>query len=81
MTLNNVYYLNNTGSRWIDKTPDAMRFLLIDGDIKKIRKCDFYESFGNFASINFRYNGKRYSRLASERVDGLPAVFLDINKR
>ena len=63
-----MYYLNNTGSRWI--IPDGMEFILVlPGGDRKRRKADFYESFGNFASTHYRYKGKRYSGLADYERD------------
>jgi hypothetical protein len=56
-------YLNNSGSRWI--IPGDMKFVLVLPDgTRKLRKADYYESFGNFAATCYRYKGKRYSGLA-----------------
>jgi len=54
-------YLNNDGSRWV--TQD-MRFILVLPDgTRKVRLADWYESFGNFGSIAYRYRGKRFRAL------------------
>ena len=58
----NCLYLNNSGSRWV--TPGDMNFVLVLPDgTKKVRKADYYESFGNFAAISYRYHGHRYAAL------------------
>jgi len=54
-------YLNNSGSRWVDRD---MRFVLVLPDgTRKVRLADCYESFGNFAATLYRYKGRRYSGL------------------
>ena len=83
---NMTRYLNNDGSRWIDTTKDAMTFILVLKDgTKKTRKADWFESFGNFALISYRYKGKRMRGLPKSesgcetRLDGeskLPHVFI-----
>lgn len=56
-----TFYCNNSGSRWVN---------LINGKRDKvtlktksgreiIRTANFYESFGNFATVNISYKGKR----------------------
>lgn len=58
-------YLNNSGSRWITNN---MRFILILPDgTRKIRRADYYFSFGNFGGLSYRYKGKRFSILPNER--------------
>jgi hypothetical protein len=58
-------YLNNNGSRWIDTSLAAMNFILVLPDgTRKLRKADYYESFGNFAATCYRYQGKRFRGLA-----------------
>lgn len=71
-----MYYLNNNGSRWVT---DDMRFALRMPDgTHTIRKADFYEALGNFATFNFRRKGLRYAGFANEndRIEGLPVVEL-----
>jgi hypothetical protein len=78
-------YLNNDGSRWV--TPD-MRFVLVLPDgTRKLRRADYYYSFGNFAGVAYRYCQHRYTalpkasdgsetRLGTETgLDALPHVF------
>lgn len=80
----NTFYLNNDGSKWIianstirgfDRSP--MDFILIreDGTQQK-RRADYYESFGNFATVSFRINGLRYGGFfeSFEKIDGLPVL-------
>lgn len=57
--------LNNDGSRWIDSNPREMQFVLVlPNGTRKVRKADWYESFGNFAATAYRYRGKRFRGLA-----------------
>jgi phage-related protein len=37
--------------------------LVLPDGTRKVRKADWFESFGNFAAISFRYQGKRYRGL------------------
>jgi len=67
-------YLNNNGSRWI--TDDMDFYLELPDGTRKLRKADYYESFGNFAVYGYRYQGKRFSALPNdtERYEGLPVI-------
>jgi hypothetical protein len=57
-------YLNNDGSRWIETDKGEMDFVLVLPDGRRVRrKADWFESFGNFAAIAYRYQGKRYRGL------------------
>ena len=58
---NDTYYLNNSGSRWIH---------MINGKREKVslttksgkrveRTANYYSSFGNFATVNISYKGKK----------------------
>ena len=78
-------YLNNDGSRWVTRD---MRFVLVlpDGS-RKVRLAEYFYSFGNFAGIAYRYQGKlcnglpkasdgSETRLGTEvGQDALPHVF------
>jgi len=68
-------YLNQSGDRWIC---EDMRFVLLGDGKSKVRMADFYESFGNSASVYFRYKGKRMRAMFEDftRVKGLPVVIL-----
>jgi hypothetical protein len=62
MTEYNTFYLNNTGSRWvnIDRFGNKDKITLETKSGKLItRTCQFYEQFGNFATIQITYKGKR----------------------
>jgi hypothetical protein len=62
MTDYNTFYLNNTGSRWIqiDRFGNKDKITLETKSGKLItRTCQFYEQFGNFAIIQITYKGKR----------------------
>jgi len=78
-------YLNGTGSRWVCDSVEQMQFVLVLPDgTRRIRKADFFESFGNFARIGYRYRGRRYFGIPKSptghdvRLEGeseLPHVF------
>jgi hypothetical protein len=83
-----VLYLNNSGDRWIDTSTGAMNFVLVLPDgTRKLRKADYFYSFGNFAGIAYRFQGRRYMglpkasdgseiRLGNETgLDKLPHIF------
>jgi hypothetical protein len=59
--LNGIYYLNNTGHRWViyenGKKP-IHEFMTSNGETVK-RKAIFYESFGNFAVAQISWKGKK----------------------
>lgn len=59
-----VYYLNNSGSRWIvvEHGKRVQIYLKVHGKIIK-RAAIFFESFGNWASAYFKYKGKLHSTL------------------
>lgn len=41
-----------------------MQFVLVLPDgTRKLRKADYYFSFGNFAGISYRYKGQRFNGL------------------
>lgn len=55
-------YLNNNGSRWIhvdnQGRHDSVN-LVTKGGHEINRKVNYWESFGNFATANISYKGKR----------------------
>lgn len=74
-------YLNNSGDKWVEVDENGnrdMRFILVMPDgTRKIRKADYYESFGNFYSIEFRIGRIKYGGLPETFADeetGLPIV-------
>ena len=70
MKMTGVYYINSSGSKWVVRPNEPFRLEVYNNHGKlidsKLRKSDYYESFGNFVSYNFRYKGKRYSRLPND---------------
>lgn len=71
-----TFYLNNSGSRWIvlDKGVKPKMKVLKDAyapftEPYIIVTPEFFESFGNFASLHYRYKGKKYSSVNYEYAD------------
>lgn len=60
---NGLFYLNNTGSRWVvynnGKKP-VHEFQTESGQTVK-RTAIFYEMFGNFATMQISWKGKKIS--------------------
>jgi hypothetical protein len=56
-------YLNNDGSKWKGEGDDMKFVLVLPDGTRKERKADWYESFGNFAALAYRYQGKRFRGL------------------
>lgn len=57
-----LFYLNNTGSRWIifDETGRReKRIFKTKSGAKVVRRVNYYQAFGNFATCNISYKGKR----------------------
>lgn len=57
-----IYFLNNSGSRWIVIDKDGMREQITLKTVSGkdvTRRVIFYEMFGNFASACISYKGKR----------------------
>jgi hypothetical protein len=57
-----TYYLNNTGSRWVnmDSFGNKQLITLFTTSGKPItRTIQFFESFGNFGRMQITYKGKR----------------------
>lgn len=54
-------YLNNDGSRWkyYDGHPGSTVVVQFPDGSTKIRKVEFWFSFGNFAGCTFKLKGKR----------------------
>lgn len=78
-------YLNNSGSRWIIPVNTVRVVGTVNGKAyNKIRKVDYYESLGNFATSTVRVNGVRYTGFADDHfpdwepiTDGIPVLDLD----
>jgi hypothetical protein len=61
--LNGIYYLNNTGHKWIvfEQGQKQKITLFTKSGIKVVRTVIYYESFGNFATALISYKGKKMS--------------------
>ena len=63
---NGTFYLNNSGSRWINFTngkKDKRTWQTKNGNTIE-RTVIYYESFGNFGSCLISYKGKKINVLA-----------------
>ena len=69
--LNGLYYLNNTGSRWIVLENGKRQRISLRTKSGKIvnRSVNYYESFGNFAVANISYKGKRINVFADSVLE------------
>ena len=57
-----LYYLNNTGHRWVifDETGRReKRTFETKSGVKIERRVNYYEAFGNFATCNISYKGRQ----------------------
>ncbi len=62
-----VLYLNNSGTRWIIPGNTVRVVGTVNGKAyNKIRRVDYYESLGNFATCTVRVNGVRYTGFKSD---------------
>jgi hypothetical protein len=79
------YYINCTGSRWKIEGYTIRVVGTVDGKpYNKIRRVDYFESLGNFATATVRVAGKRYTGFADNHfpdwtpiTDGIPILDLD----
>ena len=63
-------YLNNSGSRWIIPGNSVRVVGTVNGKAyHKVRRVDYYESLGNFATATVRVNGVRYTGLESDTCE------------
>ena len=80
-----VYYLNQSGSRIAVRGATVRAVGTINGKAyNKVRKVDYYESLGNFATTTVRVNGVRYTGFADNHfpdwepiTDDIPVLDLD----
>lgn len=80
-----VYYLNQSGSRMAVRGATVRAVGTINGKAyNKVRKVDYYESLGNFATTTVRVNGVRYTGFADNHfpdwepiTDDIPVLDLD----
>jgi hypothetical protein len=68
MALNGVYYLNNSGHRWVvfENGKKSKITLKTQSGNEITRTVIFYESFGNFGIACISYKGKKIKVLADE---------------
>ena len=61
MSRNGIFYMNNSGSRWIvlENGKRSKITLSTVSGVSVVRSVNYYESFGNFATANISYKGKR----------------------
>ncbi len=61
--LSGTYYLNNSGSRWVNYTNGQKDKISLQTTTGKTitRTAIYYESFGNFATALISYKGKKIS--------------------
>ncbi len=61
MNRNGIFYMNNSGSRWIvlENGKRSKITLSTVSGVSVVRSVNYYESFGNFATANISYKGKR----------------------
>jgi hypothetical protein len=62
--MSQMYYLNNSGSRWLYRPNTEYFFIVHDATNSKVlirRKAKYFEQFGNFAAIIYSYKGRTHS--------------------
>lgn len=61
--MNGTYYLNNSGTRWVNFTngKKSKITLLTKTGEQVTRTVIYYEAFGNFATALISYKGKKIS--------------------
>ena len=68
---NGTYYLNNTGHRWVHYINGKKEKVTLEtkSGTRVTRTANFYESFGNFATVNISYKGKRINIFLDTLLD------------
>lgn len=63
---NGIYYLNNSGSRWViyENGKKVKHTFFTESGKEITRTAIYFESFGNFGSLVISYNGKKISVLS-----------------
>lgn len=67
-----LLYLNNAGHRWVifdESGRREQRTFTTKSGKKVTRRVNFYESFGNFATCNISYKGKKINVFADTLLD------------
>ena len=68
---NGEYYLNNSGSRWvrfINNKRDTITLYTRSG-VEVTRSVNYWAAFGNFATANISYKGKRINVFPDTLLD------------
>ena len=68
---NGTFYLNNSGHRWVhfvNGKRDKVKLETKSGKIIE-RTANYYEAFGNFATVNISYKGKRINVFTDSKLD------------
>jgi hypothetical protein len=61
---NEMYYLNNSGSRWVIYQNGKKEKVLVVHENQILERTAIeYKSFGNFASVVYYYKGKKHETL------------------
>jgi hypothetical protein len=58
---NGTYYLNNSGHRWVNFVDGKREKITLENKFgeKITRSVNYWKSFGNFATANISYKGKK----------------------
>ena len=69
--MNGTFYLNNSGSRWVNFTNGVRDNVSLNTKSGKLitRRVSFWESFGNFAVAHISYKGKKIRVFADELLE------------
>jgi hypothetical protein len=71
---NGTFYLNNNGSRWVVFENGKRIKVIVEPDkynglkFPVIRSANYFQSFGNFASVNVSIKGKKIDTLSYNSV-------------
>ncbi len=67
-----MYYLNNTGSKWVvfgdDGRREKITLKTVSGKTIE-RRVNYYSAFGNFATANISYKGKKIDVFADSELN------------
>jgi hypothetical protein len=73
---NGTFYLNNNGSRWVVFENGKRIKVIVQPDeynglkFPVIRSANYFQSFGNFASVNVSIKGKKIDTLSYNSIYG-----------
>ena len=69
---NGIFYLNNTGSKWVVFGSNGKRekiTLQTKSGVSVQRSVNYYSSFGNFATANISWKGKKINVFPDTLLD------------